>query len=238
MIQVTVWNEFRKEKSDEEVKAVYPDGIHMAIAGFLEKDKEFFIRTATLDDPEHGLTNEVLDNTDVLIWWAHIAHHLVDDKIAERVKERVLRGMGLIVLHSGHICKPFTKLLGTSCTLKWRDDDRERVWCCNPGHPIAQGVPEYFDLEDEEMYGEFFDIPEPDELIFLGWFKGGEVFRSGCTFHRGYGKIFYFQPGHESFPIYKNLNIQKVISNAVHWAKPGNRREKLESPNPPPLEPK
>jgi trehalose utilization protein len=238
MIQVTVWNEFRKEKTDERIKAVYPEGIHKAIADFLDTDEEITVRTATLDEPEHGLTDEVLKHTDVLIWWAHVAHREVEEVVAEKVKEYVLKGMGLIVLHSGHICKPLKKLLGTSCNLKWRDDDRERLWCCNPSHPIAKGVPEYIDIEHEEMYGEFFDIPEPDELVFIGWFAGGEVFRSGCTFHRGYGKIFYFQPGHEEYPVYMDRNIQKIINNAVHWATPLARLDNLACTNPKPLEPK
>ncbi|HHV08807.1 MAG TPA: trehalose utilization protein ThuA [Clostridiales bacterium] len=237
MVRVTVWNEFRKEKTDESVKAVYPLGLHKVIAGFLDEDQEITVRTATLDEPEHGLTNEVLEATDVLIWWAHVAHREVEEAVAEKVKEQVLKGMGLIVLHSGHICKPFKKLMGTSCTLKWRDDDRERLWCCNPAHPIAKGVPEYIDIEHEEMYGEFFDIPQPDELVFIGWFAGGEVFRSGCTFHRGYGRIFYFQPGHEEYPVYMDPNIQKIICNAVHWAAPQMVVKELVCPNPKPLEP-
>ena len=181
---------------------------------------EIVIKTATLEMEECGLTEAVLDDTDVLIWWSHAKQKDVPDEIAEKVAERVLKGMGLIVLHSAHKSKPFMKLMGTTCNLAWREGDRERVWCCNPSHPIAQGVPEQFELPIEEMYGEFFDIPAPDELIFLGWFHGGEVFRSGCTFKRGHGKIFYFQPGHESYPTYKNEYVQRIIKNAIYWAKP------------------
>ena len=194
------------------------------------------MRTATLDMPEHGLTQEVLDHTDVLIWWGHMAHHEVTDEIVDRVQERVLKGMGLIVLHSGHKSKPFMRMLGTTCNLNWREGDRERLWCCNPTHPIAQGIPMQFELEHEEMYGEFFDIPKPDDIIFIGWFRGGEVFRSACTFHRGYGKIFYFQPGHESYPTFYNENVQKIIKNAVIWATPNVTVNKLECPNPASLE--
>jgi len=234
-IRVTIWNEFIHEKESESVKLVYPNGIHNEIASSLTCS-DFTIKTATLDQPEHGLTNEVLNETDVLIWWGHAGHDLVDDVVVERVKDHVLRGMGLIVLHSAHFSKIFRSLMGTSCTLNWRDNDRERVFCCNPGHPIAEGLPAYFELEHEEMYGEFFDIPQPDELIFIGWFKGGEVFRSGCTFTRGLGKIFYFQPGHEEYPTYKNENIIKVISNAIKWAKPRNRISEINGPNTKPLE--
>lgn len=235
-IKVTVWNENRHEKSSPSVAAVYPDGIHGAIAGFLKTDEQIIVRTATLDEPEHGLTDEVLNDTDVLVWWGHMAHGDVKDDIVAKVTNRVLRGMGLVVLHSGHLSKPFTTLMGTSCFLKWRDDARERLWCVDPSHPIAQGVPEQFELTSEEMYGEPFDIPEPDHLVFLGWFNGGEVFRSGCCYQRGRGKIFYFQPGHEEYPIYYNENIQKVINNAVHWAKPSEIVKELDCPCTPSLE--
>lgn len=235
MIRVTVWNEYRHEKEVPEVAKIYPEGIHGQIAAFLGSD-EIEVRTATLDMPEHGLTQEVLDHTDVLIWWGHMAHHEVKDEIVDRVQERVLKGMGLIVLHSGHNSKPFMRMLGTTCNLNWREGDRERLWCCNPTHPIAQGIPMQFELEHEEMYGEFFDIPKPDDIIFIGWFRGGEVFRSACTFHRGYGKIFYFQPGHESYPTFYNETIQKIIKNAVTWAAPAVTIDKLECPNPPSLE--
>ena len=220
MIKVTIWNEFLHEKEHQEVIEVYPEGIHMALKKGLEAD-DLQITTATLDMPEHGLTEEVLNNTDVLLWWGHMGHHLVEDYIVERVHERVMQGMGLIVLHSGHFSKIFKKLMGTGCNLKWREaNEKERIWVVNPGHPIAQGLPEHITLEHEEMYGEHFDIPTPDELVLVSWFQGGEVFRSGCTFYRGQGKIFYFRPGHETFPTYYNEQILKVIGNGVRWAAP------------------
>ncbi|MCM3634391.1 ThuA domain-containing protein [Paenibacillus camelliae] len=220
MINVTIWNEFLHEKQHEEVTRVYPEGIHIALQKGLASE-QFNIRTATLEDPEHGLTEEVLNNTDVLVWWGHMGHDRVEDAIVERVHARVMAGMGLIVLHSAHFSKIFKKLMGTGCDLKWREaNEKERLWVVNPGHPIAEGLPEYITLDHEEMYGEHFDIPAPDELIFLSWFQGGEVFRSGCTFTRGQGKIFYFRPGHETFPTYYNEHILKVISNGIKWAKP------------------
>jgi trehalose utilization protein len=220
MTRVTVWNEYLHEKIHEEVTKVYPDGLHMAIAKGIAGDS-VEVRTATLDQPEHGLTEEVLNETDVLIWWGHMGHDKVDDAIVERVQKRVWGGMGLIVLHSGHFSKIFKKLMGTSCDLKWREaGDKERIWTVDPSHPIAAGLPEYFELEHEEMYGEHFDIPAPDELVFVSWFTGGEVFRSGCTFHRGQGKIFYFRPGHETHPTYYNENVLHVIKNAIEWAAP------------------
>jgi trehalose utilization protein len=218
MIKVTIWNENMHERSNEAVQKVYPDGIHSAIAKGIT-DPEFEVITATLEQPEHGLTQEVLDNTDVLIWWGHMGHEMVADEIVNRVHQRVLDGMGLIVLHSGHFSKIFKKLMGTSCDLKWREaDEKERVWVVDPSHPIAAGLGEYFELEREEMYGEHFDIPEPDGLIFISWFEGGEVFRSGCTYHRGNGKIFYFRPGHEAYPTFYNRHVLRAISNGVKWA--------------------
>lgn len=235
-IRVTVWNEGRHEKLDKRVAEVYPEGIHGAIAKHLQTLPDMEVRTATLDEPEHGLTEEVLNSTDVLIWWGHMAHHEVRDDIVERVYNRVLNGMGLIVLHSGHFSKIFRKLMGTTCDLKWREiGEKERIWVVEPGHPIAKGLGEFIELEHTEMYGERFDIPAPDELVFISWFAGGEVFRSGCCFYRGKGKIFYFRPGHETYPIYYHPDVLKVIENAVRWAAP------TEGPTPqfgnrPPLE--
>jgi trehalose utilization protein len=221
--RVTVWNEFRHEKKDQKVIEIYPDGMHEAIARPL-RSEGFAVRTATLDEPEHGLTEEVLAETDVLLWWGHMAHKEVSDEVVERVQKRVLEGMGLIVLHSAHVSKIFMRLMGTGCMLRWREaGERERLWVVAPGHPIAEGIGEYFEIPHEEMYGEFFDIPAPDALVFVSWFQGGEVFRSGCCFERGQGKIFYFRPGHETHPTYHQPEVQRVISNAVRWAAPTSR---------------
>ena len=220
MIRVTVWNEYRHEKKDERVSAIYPNGIHGAIADALRQYPDLEVRTATLDEPEHGLTQEVLDNTDVLTWWGHMAHSEVSDEIVERVYKRVMEGMGLIVLHSGHASKIFRKLMGTDThLLRWREDgEMVRLWVMDPAHPIVEGLEDHFDLPIEETYGEHFDIPKPDDLIFVSWVPGGEVFRSGCAWHRGLGRVFYFQPGHETYPSYYDKNVQRVIANAVHWA--------------------
>lgn len=231
MIKVTVWNEFVHEKADENVKKVYPEGIHKAIADFLGKEEDIVVRTATLDDEECGLTKEVLDDTDVLIWWGHIAHDKVPDEVAQRVQDAVLKGMGMIFLHSAHHSKPFKKLMGTTCNLHWRENgDLERVWVVDPGHPITQGIDAYFEIPHEEMYGEPFGIPEPQKLVFLGWYEGGEVFRSGCCYIRENGKIFYFQPGHETYPIFYMPEVQLIIKNAVRWAKPDYRAKELVCP--------
>ncbi|KHF40880.1 ThuA domain-containing protein [Halalkalibacter okhensis] len=224
MVNVTVWNENRHEQKNPVVRDIYPEGIHGTIANFIKED-QVQVKTATLDDPEHGLTEEVLNSTDVLIWWGHLAHDEVEDVIVEKVKQRVLEGMGLIVLHSGHFSKIFKTLMGTTCDLKWREaNDKERLWIIDPSHPIVEGIGEFIELEEEEMYGEHFDIPAPEQLIMMSWFSGGEVFRSGCTYQRGKGKIFYFRPGHETYPTYHNEEIQKVIKNAVSWAKPTERK--------------
>lgn len=220
MIRVTVWNEYVQECESEELRKVYPRGIHGCIADFLGEEEELQIKTATFVMPEHGLTEEVLAATDVLVFWSHARQEEFLDEVAERVANHVHRGMGLIALHSAHYSKIMKKLLGTSMTLKWRHGDRERLWCTCPSHPIAQGIPEQFEIPKEEMYGEYFDIPKPDDVIFTGWFSGGEVFRSGCTFTRGLGKIFYFQPGHEEYPIYYQKEIQRIIKNAVYYCKP------------------
>lgn len=224
-IRVTVWNEFRHEKEPNgEPGKVYPEGMHAAIAKNLGAQPGIEARTATLDEPEHGLTEEVLNNTDVLTWWGHMAHHEVSDEIVDRVQQRVVAdGMGLIVLHSGHFSKIFRRLMGTGCNLKWREiGEKERLWVIDRAHPITEGLPDYFELPHTEMYGEPFDIPSPDEQVFISWFEGGEVFRSGCCWHRGRGKIFYFRPGHETYPIYYDKNVLKVLTNAVYWAAPSN----------------
>lgn len=235
-LNVTVWNEFRHEKENEAVKKLYPEGMHKVIANTLGSEDNFHIRTATLDEPEHGLTEELVESTDVMLWWGHCAHDEVSDKIVKRVQKRVLEGMGLIILHSGHFAKIFKALMGTNCSLKWREAaEKERLWNLEPSHPITKGIGEYIELPNAEMYGERFDIPTPDKVIFVSWFEGGEVFRSGCTFKRGHGNIFYFRPGHETYPIFYNNEVIKVIANAVNWAKPEIIKEDI-CPNTRPLE--
>lgn len=235
--RITVWNEFRHEKRHPEIAAMYPEGIHGAIASYL-RDQGLMVQTATLDEPEHGLTDEVLEQTDVLVWWGHMAHHEVQDEIVHKLHARILAGkMGLVVLHSGHFSKLFIKLMGTTCNLKWREaGEKERLWVVSPGHPIAAGLGEYFEIPHAEMYGELFDIPEPDTLVFISWFEGGNVFRSGCCYHRGGGKIFYFRPGHETYPIYHHAQVLHVINNAVKWAAPVAEIEITFGHRPNPLE--
>lgn len=220
-IRVTIWNEFWHEQESEVIRSIYPAGIHAAIGEALLQHDGFDVTYATLDMPEHGLTEKVLANTDVLFWWGHCKHNDVQDEIVDRVQKRVLEGMGLICLHSAHLSKIFRRMMGTSCTLKWREmAERERIWNIEPAHPITQGIGEYFELPHCEMYGERFDIPNPDRTVFISWYQGGEVFRSGVTYERGYGRIFYFSPGHETFPIYYDENIRRILCNAAKWAAP------------------
>lgn len=236
MINVLVYNEFRHEKDPNcRASAIYPEGIHTAIAGFLGKEEDISVTTVTLENIREGITREILKKTDVIVWWGHMAHGDVPDEIAEMVYEEVLNGMGALFLHSAHKSKPFMKLMGTSCSLIWREsDDMERVWVSAPYHPVAQGIDKYFELPGEETYGEPFGIPTPEETVFIGWFTGGEVFRSGCSWQRGNGRVFYFQPGHETYPTYYDPNVQKIVKNAVRWVAPTYRVDDcMDCPNPP-----
>ena len=224
-LRVTIWNEFRHELENKKAKANYPEGIHEYLRRALRAE-DLEIRTAWLEqDKEHGLSKKVLAQTDVLLWWGHMHHEKVKDEIAERVAARVHEGMGFIPMHSAHMSKPFRRLMGTPCTLRWREaDERCIIWNVNPAHPITQGVPLHFELPREEMYGEAFLIPQPEELIFISWFQGGNVFRGGCTFTRGMGKIFYFHPGHETYPTFHNAHVQRVLANGIRWAAPPSFR--------------
>ena len=219
-INLTIWNEFRHEKKHEAVRKIYPDGLHRAIADHIAAD-DLAIRCVSLDEPEQGLPDEVLNSTDVLMWWGHCAHNAVADELVERIRDRVIHGMGLIVLHSGHYSKIFRRMMGTECRLLWREvGEKERLWVVDPGHPIAAGLPATFVVPNSEMYGEYFDIPQDGHIVFMSWFEGGNVFRSGVAFQRDRGRIFYFSPGHESYPIYHDPNIIRVLDNAVRWAAP------------------
>lgn len=218
-IKAIVWGENVHERTNEAVAQLYPTGIHGAIAAALNQVDDIEATTATLQDLEHGLTNDRLTNTDVLLWWGHAAHGDVSDEVVERVADHVNAGMGLILLHSAHFAKIFKRLMGTPCNLTWREaGERERLWVTSRNHPIAAGLPDHFELENEEMYGEPFGVPEPLETVFISWFQGGEVFRSGLTYKRGAGNVFYFRPGHETYPTYHNADIQAVLRNAVRWA--------------------
>jgi trehalose utilization protein len=230
-VKVTIWNEFLHEKENDTVKGIYPEGIHRAIAQGMAQFGDFDVTTTTLGEPEHGLSDAVLEATDVLLWWGHKAHGEVSDAVVAKVHQQVLSGMGLIALHSGHFSKVFQRVLGTNCSLSWREaDEKERLWNLEPAHPIMEGIPAYFELPQEEMYGERFDIPKPDELLMISWFQGGEVFRSVCTWQRGHGRVVYIRPGHETYPTYHNPHVLRLIANAARWA---HRRVTIDTRNAP-----
>jgi trehalose utilization protein len=230
MIRVAIYNENIHEQTVEKVRQTYPDGIHGALKAAVECD-EVSVETFTLETVDQ-LTDEYLADTDVLFWWGHAGHAQVPDEIADNVMRAVQKGMGIIFLHSAHFSKPFKKLMGTPCNLTWRESgDRELVWVCNPAHPIAQGLGRFIKLDHEETYGEPFGIPEPDQLVFIGAFEPGEVFRSGCCWQRGCGRVFYFQPGHETFPTFYNPDVIRVLQNAVRWVAPIYRVSDLGAPH-------
>ncbi len=231
MIRVLVWNEFKHERTKEKVAEIYPEGIHKTIAEFLGKEEDIVVKTATQDQENCGITKELLDETDVILWWGHALHHEVPDEVAKMVKDAVLEGMGAIFLHSAHHSKPFRMLMGTPCNLTWRESgDSEIVWVIDPAHPITRDIDRYFTLDGEETYGEPFSIPNPDKVLLIGNYSGGEVFRSGCLYERGNGKVFYFQPGHETFPTYKVPEVQSIIRNAVRFVAP-TYRQKIPCPH-------
>ena len=227
-LRVTVWGEFRHERTDASVARIYPEGMHTVVAAAISEHLagDVQVRTATLDEPEHGLTEQVLAETDVLTWWGHAAHEEVDDDVVARVHRHVLSGMGLVALHSAHHAKIFRRLMGTTANLRWRSaEDQELIWTVDPAHPIARGVPQPVLVQADEMYGEFFDVPAPDELVFISNFSGGEVFRSGCCWRRGHGRVFYFRSGDQEYPVYYQDDIRRIIANGVWWAQPQRPRE-------------
>ena len=218
-IRVTVWGENVHERKNRIVAGIYPQGMHATIADALNRDPAVTASTVTLQDPDHGLTPAKLAQTDVLIWWGHAAHGDVRDDIVDRVCDAVWSGMGVIFLHSAHFSKPFKRLMGSPCNLTWREaGERERLWLTSRNHPIAAGLPDHFELEHEEMYGEPFHVPAPDEVIFEERWDKGEFFRSGITWQVGQGKVFYYRPGHETYPIFKQPENIKVVENAIRWA--------------------
>lgn len=234
-MKVVIYSEYNPSCREGEGLKAYPNGIHGTLQEMLEKENHE-VKVFTLDSIEE-MTDEVIQTCDVMLWWGHWYHDQISEELANKIVHRVYCGMGFIALHSAHLSKPFKKLMGTPCTLKWREiAENERLWVVNLTHPIAQGINEYVDIPHEEMYGEHFAIPTPDELVFIGWFKGGEVFRSGCCYQRGYGKVFYFQPGHETYPTYQLKDVQKILLNAVTWAKPVVKVDTISCPNVEPLE--
>lgn len=220
-MKVTIFTEFNASMESEEAKVSYPEGMNACLYDFISKEHDVKMIVHSKDDDGSELTEEILKNTDVLIWWGHWYHGLVSDDVINMVADYVNRGMGFIALHSAHESKIFQKLVGTSGALSWREmGENERLWIIERNHPIVAGIEDtHIDIEHEEMYGEPFSIPAPDELVLISWFKGGEVMRSGCVFNRGYGKIFFFRPGHETLPTYKHAQVQRIVLNAIEYVK-------------------
>lgn len=242
VVRVLVWD----ENPSHAPKEVYPNNIRGAVAqGLIELGKgEIEATPIHLDEPNQGVTPERLKNADVLIWWGHARHGEVNDEVAQMVKKAVHEdGLGFIPLHSAHYSKPFKAVLGANGHLKggWRENaktpDTEEIRVCAPKHPIAEGVSDFV-LPAEEMYGAPFDVPAYQVVVFQSYFPlGGEYFPSFATTvgkgidpnftsgngnghnqGEGAGRVFYFRPGHETFPTYFDPNVKKVIYNATLWA--------------------
>jgi trehalose utilization protein len=241
MTRVLVWyeNQPLPEAVDAE-RAVYPNGVHGALGNLFAAQRDMQVRTATMQDAGQGLGDEALQWADVLVYFSHKHWRDVTDERVDAAQRRVLGGMGLVLLHSAHASKLFSRLLGTRTQcLRWRegrltgaqraagqpappnDGEWQRVWTVAPAHPIASGLTgECFTIPKDETYGEYFEIPAPETLVFLTTSQGGEVLRSGCCWTRGRGKMFYFASGHETFPVYHQPEIQRILLNAVRWAAP------------------
>ena len=183
-MNVLIWAEDKPlPEHREKFRELYKNGIEGQLAAFLSENPDMEIRTATMQDAEQGLSEAALDWADVLVYWSHKHWREVEDCHVDYMHKRVLEGMGLVVLHSAHASKIFSRLMGTRTqSLRWREnDERQRYWIVNPAHPVAEGLDgEYFDIPMDETYGEYFEIPQPDEQVFShldGAHAGYSIFR-------------------------------------------------------------
>lgn len=217
---VVVWSEGTAPKN------VYPRDINTAIAEGLQTLAGWEVVTAGLGEPDQGLTEERLNQTDVLIWWGHQKHGEVSDSLVDRIERRVKeQGMGFISLHSSHFAKPYKRLMGTRCS--WRDYKADgtsaRITVKLPDHPIARGVRD-FDLPKIEFYGEPFAVPTPEAVPLDGVYTRPngttEPCRMGLCWTVGKGRVFYFVPGHETYDDFFRPEVRQIIRNAVEWAAP------------------
>lgn len=222
-MNITIFNEYHPNEHTGKAEKNYPGGIHIALKSIFES-QEYDVVTATQEQACNGLTDEILDNTDVLLWWSKNWDNELLNSVADKVVSRIREGMGAVFLHSAKNSKPFLRLTGTTSAtapVSWKEPgESERLFVVSPAHPIAEGIPSGYVIPNEEPYCEYFDIPKPDDIVFLGGFGNGMCIRAGVTFTRGAGKIFFFQPGHDSFPVYNDKVIRRIILNAVNWAKP------------------
>lgn len=218
-MRILIYNEGRDERNKPEVLTIYPKEIGGALSHIVSQiPNSEIIDILSMYNVKEKLTNNLLESVDLLLYWSHGGNSQFPDELAKLIQDHVLRGMGFVVLHSAIGSKPFKALMGTTCSIHYRHDDFERMTCCNPLHPIAAGLPLHIELDKEESYGEYIDVPKPDDIIYLGWFDSGEVCRSVMTWTRGYGKVVFIQPGHETNSSYHNPYIQKLIVNSCIWA--------------------
>ena len=213
-IRVRIWCEGTAPKS------VYPRDIDGALGDFLGKRKDLVVSRARLDDADVGLSDGALDATDALIWWGRLRHADLPDSRARAIAARVRAGkLGFIALHASCLSKPFVELMGGPCELGgFREDGRpERVEIKDRDHPIARGVAP-FTIPRTSMFAEPFKVPKPDSIVMMSTFDRGETFRSGMTWTVQKGRVAYFRPGHDGFPVFFHPSVRQVIANSVAWS--------------------
>ncbi|MCI8623421.1 MAG: trehalose utilization protein ThuA [Provencibacterium sp.] len=229
-IRVTVWNEFYDDPRHPAIQELYPGGVQEYLASVLREEPDMAVTARHFyEDDACGLSDEVLDSTDVLLVYGHILRDNVPEDRVKKLIERVVKeGMGVIFLHSALWMNLFQRLVGPGAYCGYRElGERERVWVVNRNHPIAAGLPSSFVIPHTEVYSEPAGFPDPDELVFISWYQGGEAARSGMVWRRGAGRIFYFSPGHAWYNAMQIPEYHTVIKNAVRWAVPPS--------SPPPL---
>lgn len=215
-MRVVVWSE--GEVHGHEATG-YPEGMPAAIADAVRGIPEAQVEIASIDDADQGVPDERLRQADVLLWWSHMRHEDLLSATVDRVVSAVEHGLGLVALHSAISSPVFRRLVGTTGGFGgWRHGDREVLWTVDPSHPICRGVEFPVVMPQQEMYSEPANLPTPDELVFISSFSGGEVFRSGITYRRGVGRIFYFSPGHEEYPVFLHPGVRGILANATSWA--------------------
>jgi len=214
-VKALVWSEFTEPKD------VYPKGIHGDIAEYLNASGNVEAKVVQLSDPDQGVSQAMLDWADVLLWWGHQKHRDVTDETVQRIVKSVKEGgMGYFAMHSAHYSRGLIAILGTPCGLgSVGDGGAESISVVMPDHPIAKGVSDFV-VPRTEYFGEPFGVPEPEAVVFKSTFEKGDNiwFRSGCCWTVGKGRVFYFRPGHETYPIMRQPEVQKVIYNATLWS--------------------
>ena len=268
-VKVVVWDERQPSQ-----RPAYADFLGGAVAGHLKSRPGLSVRSVGLDDPGRGLTDEVLGDARVLVWWGHARQDEVAPEVGRKVVGRVKAGtLALLALHSAHWSTPFVEAMNERARLDaakaspgaevrdvpppkrytlpnyetrltpyalerrfpdgaktldlhlplcvfpaYRNDGKPSfVRVLKPAHPIAEGLPATFEIPREEMYDEPFHVPEPDEVILEERWATGEWFRSGMLWKLGAGHVFYFRPGHETYPTYTQAEPLRVVANAVAW---------------------